>query len=919
MKMKLAALLAGSSVMALASPALAQDDDNAIVVTGTIIRGVAPAGANVVGFSEEDVQASGASNLNELMATLPQVSGNLYGSTGQGVQGNFNSFVNLPRISLRDLPGSNLGGGMQTLVLVDGHRLISGGIAQVGVDSRVVSPMLVERVEVITDGGSAIYGSDAIAGVINYITRSEYDGVEATGRMSFGQNGYQAWNGGVAGGTAWDTGSVFASLDYATRDAMFGRDFDYIRDYGRNPADLSPLPTGTQCDTATVEEGGASYSPSGTPLSLLETRCDLTGRSGRLSEEWIHNFNAGFTQELTESLRFDLRGLYSDRTTASRSSPYGFTATVSPGNPNYAMGGALPGAGDQTVRFNFSPVYDQGVNKATTSLVAWQVTPSLTWDVGNDWQIRGLVSYGESETTVRNTDLVATRVNDAIAAGTLNPYDVASSDPGALAGVLGTNYQQGWNTLENYRLTADGPLFELPGGMIRTAVGAEYMSNDFSRQLTTTTDPTYPLGARESYEQTVESVFGQLSVPIFGPGNRFFLMESLLLQVSARYDNYNDFGSTVNPMIGVTYEPTDWLTIRGNWGESFQAASPTDILGTTAPTNIAPTLPGNGTLADGSTNTAYIVSLTNSAVQPLEPQTTTNWSVGFDLRPPMIPGLTLSASYYHIELNGRISNVANGSSNALINTVFPNLYYDASELTPAQFQAFRDLTGTLLDDYYVAGEAPRTNLVEAVIDNRRRNIGNNLIEGLDFSARYFHDTDWGSWDASISGTFKLTDDEQASSAAPWINKLEVRDPTAANVGQLNERLRLTASFGVSVDNFRAQATLNRQDGRDNAFYVTGTGATQVAAIPPANAIYQADVDPYLTLDLFFRYNLDNSGWGDWTSDTSLTLNIDNVTNEEPDIVQTGSRNLAGTESSGGYGLFGQNLGRVFTVGISKRF
>jgi len=137
-----------------------------VVVTGTLLRGIAPTGTNLIDVSQADVQATGAVSTNDLIAKIPQLS-------------NFNTVP---------VPGSNFGqpivstnirnlgasGGTTTLVLLDGHRLVGQGILQTYADPSIIPPGVIERVEVVPDGGSAIYGSDAIGGVINFITRKHF-------------------------------------------------------------------------------------------------------------------------------------------------------------------------------------------------------------------------------------------------------------------------------------------------------------------------------------------------------------------------------------------------------------------------------------------------------------------------------------------------------------------------------------------------------------------------------------------------------------------------------------------------------------------------------------------------------------------------------------------------------------------------
>src|SRR5262249_52909525 len=119
-----------------------------IVVTGTQIRGIAPAGSNVIGVSEEQIKATGAVDTNQVLATVPQIT-NFFSnlpSPGQGVTA-ANAVVPINTPNLRNLPGANSSGGALTLVLIDGHRVVGQGVGQVAVDPGVIPPAAIERVE----------------------------------------------------------------------------------------------------------------------------------------------------------------------------------------------------------------------------------------------------------------------------------------------------------------------------------------------------------------------------------------------------------------------------------------------------------------------------------------------------------------------------------------------------------------------------------------------------------------------------------------------------------------------------------------------------------------------------------------------------------------------------------------------------
>lgn len=237
MKLKQAIALAGTSLLAISMPAYAQDaeadktDSSAdIIVTGTLVRGVAPAGTNVVSVSQAAVEATGATTVAQLLQTIPQMGS--FNDLQRQVGGS--NFVTTNRPNLRDLPGFTTKGNSATLMLVDGHRVVGMGVSVTSPDVDIVPPGIIERVEVVPDGGSAIYGSDAVAGVINFITRKDFKGIEADARYGFGETNYHTFDANVTAGHSWDTGNVFVSYNYSYNSTFFGRDRDYARMYPIN-------------------------------------------------------------------------------------------------------------------------------------------------------------------------------------------------------------------------------------------------------------------------------------------------------------------------------------------------------------------------------------------------------------------------------------------------------------------------------------------------------------------------------------------------------------------------------------------------------------------------------------------------------------------------------------------------------------
>lgn len=881
-------ILAGASAMVMilsANPAIAQanepiaddaaaaTDDEDIVVTGTLIRGVAPTGTNVVELSSEDIVASGATNTNQVLARIPQVTSSF--NRTPALAGGSGETINRPNIR-------NLGaaGGSTTLVLIDGHRGVPAGVVQTVPDPDVIPPGLLARVEVVPDGGSAIYGSDAVGGVINLITKKRFDGIEAMARAGFADD-YTTVDGNLTAGTDWGSGSAFVSYAYAQHDALFGRDRDYVQQIADNLGFCSP-------GTVSITRAGVTTTyalPDRTPGTIAQ--CDNTDNATFYPKERRHSVFAGITQDLSPSLSFDLRGYYTRRNTTNRfdfNARNSTTYTITSANPYYVpIGPDDPGA--QNVNFTFAGVQD---DRARNSLDVFQITPSFTAALGGDWQLRVLGSYGRSIVEVRNPEAEPGAITAALAGTTqataLNPYDVGATDPAVLQSIYREFYSNSEQELFNARSIVDGTLFELPGGGVRLAVGAEWVRETYDSFNGLITVGDFNAAPRAQNERTIKSAFGEFVVPVVGEGNSFPGVHSLRLSASARYDDYSDFGSTFNPKFGLTYEPVEWITIRGNWGEAFNAPSLSDL---NSSDNLAVVL-GVSPFRDPADPPNPLAILRPTIIliggnSGLQPQTADTWSVGMDLRPPVVPGLTLSATYYNVELTNQI---------ALIPFTSPSIYAPAyapfviKDPTLAQAQAFiGGATVTGAPSIEAAFALPPFFLPPyALLDARRNNLGEVKQDGIDFAVDYTRGTSFGSIFANVGGSYVLSRDVAPISGAAFTNVLQ--DPGAS-------RLSLVASAGAKIGDFLASITASHSAGYDIVPITTSGFGTQ------------DHVDSFTTVDLFFQYDLEGLGF---LEETALTLNVNNVFDEAPPFFNAGS----------GF-TNGSTLGRLVQVGIRTKF
>lgn len=884
--------------------AAGQADD--IVVTGTLVRGIAPPGANVIGVTEADIQATGATTTAQLLQSIPQL-----GSFNQlQFARSIGTDVTVNRPNLRSLPGFNQFGGSTTLVLMDGHRLVGVGITSTSPDPDIIPPGVLQRLEIVPDGGSAIYGSDAVAGVMNFITRKRFDGVEVTGHYGFADDYHQA-DVNITAGRDWGSGSLFGSYSYSERGDLFGRDRDFIRSFPNPTTGLLSL----QCSPGNVTVGGVNYGlPFTTPPTppAVANQCDASDTSVLIPNERRHAGYAGLTQQLSDAVSIDLRAFYTNRRSFVTGAPFRAQVTV---NRNAATipffdPHRIGAETSQTLNFAF------GENlPSETSLETWGVTPTITAALGQNWQLGVLGSYSESDTRTRQGALDNTALGRAINAGLINPYEPSASDPGAVS--LIRNYQlfaRARQRLVDVRTVLDGTLFDLPGGGIKVAFGGEYYAENFHPQTgnniipgteNTGTGAIFYNGVQIynpinrlpalNLSRNVKAVFGEIVVPVFGSDNATSFFQELTISAAGRYDHYSDVGGTFNPKFGLTWKPTDWLKLRGSWGKSFNAPSLADSAAAT-PNSLFILPPANSPFPPAGAGypvpaPGQIVVAMRGNAPGIEPQSATTWTLGVDVKPPVLPGLDMALTYYNIELRNGIGLPASGNPNQAylsfpgIVTLDPDLAFIQARVAEAQVFPFGSTCPEACDVY-------------AFLDFRKNNFGTFRTSGLDMSLAYHQDTGFGSINLGVNANYILTQKQSSGPGLPF------QDQLPAN---FNGRLKLKATAGVEVGRLLSQITLNHTSGYalDPALGFAGTTTSGQSFVA------QNRVDAFNVVNLFFRYDFRGE---DLLKDLQLTLNIDNVFDQDPPEYR-------GVQLGGFAGIAPNvnTLGRLVQFGISKKF
>jgi iron complex outermembrane receptor protein len=882
---------------AWAMPAFGQEADEAadeggkkedIVVVGTLIRGTTAVGSQTLSVDSQEIIERGASSTNELLGAIPQISNAFNGRFEVDPRGVVGSGTSINRPNLRNLPGVNQTSGGLTLVLIDGMRATPLGVNQASIDPDVLPAAVIEGLDVVTDGGSSLYGADAVAGVINFRTLRKFEGIKVDANYGFGTtiDAYDVWDASITAGQSWATGNAYVSVTHSERNGILNGQTDWAsgqvfdaQGNARFSFTQCPNPVGTEVRffkfgpaanqfTSNPAAPGAGTFPIGTP-------CDATAGATYLPKQERTSVFAALSQQVADNIDLRVTAYFTKRDTDIAVFPRGFTTAaqvfVPPAN-NPPPGTIVTILGGTSFSFSPNAAYENTPNEV--GFETWGVTPELTFDVGGEWLVRSSAHFGRSTNYQSFPNVDTVRAQAAVNAGLLNPRNVAAANADVINSITNfTNAQETTQELFMFRTVADGPLFALPGGDAKLAVGIEYQDNNAESRLS-----QGPFGSISAVPfmksvRNAKSVFAEVSLPVFS---------FIDLNGSLRFDDYSDFGSTTNPSIGFDLKPVSWLSIYGHWNTSFNAPTAIDNLAI-----------GTGRFACG----IYVAGSTNPAQRPvdplgrdtsrqgtcalvlqgsrpnLRPQTAESYAIGFNATP--MQGLRFGGQFYSIDLD----NALGALNPSIVSTYTTNPELYTYNVTASQYAAILDslTNGAALGAQQVASN------IGLVVDTRITNLNAATIEGIDFNLSYQTESSIGRLAFGVSGTKQTK--AILTTGGVTTNQLGIGSP----------EFSATGFVGWNNGAFSARVTLNYSGKfRDQA--VNNLGQVEV-------------VDPFVTANLFFGYDIGESGGV--LNGTSFRLIVDNVFEEEPQTIRRANTNNLS------YNNF--TLGRVIKLGVSRKF
>ena len=781
----------GSALAQQAEAVATQGVLQEIMVVGSRIRRVDEVSSSPVQtLGEADLRLNGSLTLGETLQSLSTVGPSL---NSNGTAGTSHGTASM---NLRNL-GEN-----RSLVLVNGHRWVNGtgtrGFRDF-VDLNTIPQAMIERIEVLQDGATAIYGADAIAGVVNMHTYKRFDGIRA--KTYYGitsKDDREALGADVLLGTTWGNSSWILALGYVDKKPIFTQD-RALTAVPLNDLDLaSPEGWVRENNLAAVlgyavpangvtRDPGADGSVIGNwrPVNLAT---DLFNR-------WHNNYVVGpseiasiylqNTTSIGDRAEFRFEALHNVRKSDQRFS--GGTAVIRgsrnftiPNDPSVNPFGVVFSGSDFRIENFFE---DNGQRTNEQEVKTTRVGAGLNGSFANGWGWDTFLSWAENkgEFISRNQvhlDRLALGMRACSTAGiTVDVSDLVSGcvpvnlfNPMTPAMVGYINFTgHDFNTAKqtDFTFNVTGDVFELPAGALAFAAGVEYREekgldtpdsviNSTPRINNYRTTSSAPRDGTDG-KYDLKEVYVEFEVPLLNdqPG-----AQSLSMQLATRYSDYSTFGDTTNSKVGLAWRPVDSLLFRGTWTEGFRAPSILELFEGLRQTGLPVVDPCSG----GGAGLPGCAGVPPGYIQPssnvtglvggnpnLDPETSENFSAGFVLTPAALPNASLTLDWYRVEIDNVITTF--GAQNLLNLCATTGLRCNFIQ---------RESSGEI-----------------ALLADGPVNLNSLETEGIDVVARYLANTGVGTFNFTLAAS-RLLDLTQRSTLPNGSVQVEDKVGTAAS-------------------------------------------------------------------------------------------------------------------------------------------
>jgi iron complex outermembrane receptor protein len=821
------ALAAGATTLAGTGVAFAQETEgqeattlDRIEVTGSRIKRTdVETSQPIFTLDREEIQAQGLTSIGDVIQNIT--------AQGSALNSTFNNGGNgETQVSLRNL------GAQRTLVLVNGKRWVGGTGLGGAIDLNTIPTAAVERIEVLKDGASTIYGSDAIAGVVNVILRQNYDGAEANaylGTFDKGDGFRQSYDFTV--GSAGDRWSAMFGVSYVKEEPVMAgdREISAVPVFGSTPGfgGSSTRPDGNFCildlETFACAQPNGEYGffiPTGTgtfrPNEGTVDLYNFAPDNYLLTPQERRSIFASGTLDITDNLRFKALAQYNERVSEQLLAanpivlgfPVGDSTVISADNIYNPYGQDI-----NWIQYRPNESGGRSFNQDVDTTV-FDLALEGTFDIAEkpfDWEVG--YTYGRNQANnITNGLFQISKLQQGLGPSFRDAQGnpVCGTPDAPIAGCVPLNILSGLNSLtpemldyisftakdafeyelQNYYANIGGDLFDLPGGPLAFSFGIEHRRESGFDEPDALIDGGDTTGNARTATRggfDVNEAYLELAIPVLSDMPFAKLLD---FSVATRYSDYSNFGNTTNSKFGFRWRPIDDLMFRGNWSEGFRAPSIAELFtgqGDSFPSvsdpcaeNLQGTPNANipaGCLVNG--DTIGPVNQANSQIRitvggnpDLGPETSVSRTLGFVYSPSWAEGLEFTLDWWEIEIEAA---VVTQSAQAILNGC-----YSAGIQANCALIA-RDGSGAISDLLAVPN-----------------NIGVFKTEGYDFTVFYrMPETSFGRfsfvWDtAYLSNAYQDLDGDGDFS----------EDPVSGEGGN-----QIGEYFGTGANNWRIRSNL----------------------------------------------------------------------------------------------------------------
>lgn len=663
-----------------------------VQVTGSHIKRAQLSGVGPVSVVDaEAIERSGATSVETLLQRLPASAG--FAGSQSNAYWAENGY-GTTQVNLRGL-GIN-----RTLVLLNGRRMVNGGTgANSSVDLNVIPVSLIERVEVLKDGASAIYGADAVAGVVNIITKQGFDGAEAAVRYGqTSQGDGEETSVDISWGIRGEHGSLMAAVSYFDSGA--------VNMASRAPCGLIESDGRLVCSGSSSTIGGRALLADGQRVNFNQ----VAGGDGDFYEPYSaakHNYNGNPTlnavnpierlslsvfgdSQLNDSTRVFIEAMYTNRQSRQLATSGGLGVyrpiNIAADHPTNPTG--------QDLLLQRRRLEEAGPRHFFQETDTYRVVAGLKGQLGTSWDWSVALNWGrntgvDGSDNVANLDrvdqtldraLCSTAPGAAIPCGDYLGYGDLSRE--VLDYILYTSRDTGGNEQKSFTANLSGQIFELPAGWVGFAAGVEVRRERGWRDP----DPLTVLGIGNTNQQdpiagryTAKEAYVELAVPLLQDAA---IADSLYLNLAGRVSDYDLFGRDFNYKVGLDWQVSPSLKLRSTYATAFRIPNIPELFGGVAEGNLTTTDPCSGwssLSADsvvrancqahgvpaGYVQPGNTILTTSGGNADLEPEDATSFTAGVVWTPTFAPGLTLTLDYYRIRIENAIQRIAGSTKLAI--------------------------------------------------------------------------------------------------------------------------------------------------------------------------------------------------------------------------------------------------------------